>query len=128
MCWHCSSLLQGQRSVSRGQTSSLQSIKLNLIHPSPSICYHSQLKAQRAATALLSSKGKDLLAGVKASDAKEAEAILESVRTKVSELGAAVEAEDRQAAVKAQVTALRSLDRLGTLEVRKSTYPTYQFR
>lgn len=77
------------------------------------------VKAQRAAAGLLAGRSKDLLAGAKPANEKSAQAALESLKQSVEELGNAAEAQDRYAAVNAQVKALKALDRLGTLEVRR---------
>lgn len=76
------------------------------------------IKGQRAATAILSTKNNDLLKGVKPSDEKEAQAALAAIKEGVYNLGLAAETQDRAGGVAAQVSALRALDRLGTLEVR----------
>lgn len=75
------------------------------------------LKAQRAAAGFLGGRSKDLLVGVKAEKEQEAQAALDLLKKSVDELGAAAEAQDRFAAVSAQIHALKALDRIGTLEV-----------
>lgn len=76
------------------------------------------LKAQRAASAVVNSKASDLLAGVKPADKAEADATYAALTASLKELGDAAEQQDRAAAVHAQVTALRAVDRLGALEVK----------
>lgn len=87
------------------------------------------IKAQRAAASLVAGRSKDLLVGVKPGNEQAAQAALKALQVSIDELGAAADVQDRFAAVTAQIGALKSLDRLGTLEVAAFPYaPTGDYK
>lgn len=78
-------------------------------------------KAARSASGTIAGRGKELIKG--ATDEKAAQAVLTDLNVRIDQLGAAADAQNREAAVTAQVQALLRLEQLGTLQV-----PTMPFQ
>lgn len=72
-------------------------------------------RAARSASGTIAGRGKDLIKG--ATDEKAAQAVLNDLNIRIDQLGAAADAQDREAAVTAQIQAMIRLEQLGTLQV-----------
>lgn len=84
-------------------------------------------RAARSASGTIAGRAKDLIKG--ATDEKAAQAVLNDLNIRIDQLGAAADAQDREAAVTAQVQAMLRLEQLGTLQVASMPFqpPTAEY-